>query len=159
MQLKEEYREYDRLREEHDRQIVQIAVEANLHLCPDQWSSLLYADQNHRAHMARVCESVAQQPISVAAPVPSSLHVCIAQLMDMLLDQRDDDIANILTPMQCLQHIQDELREGGKVSRQNVCAEIEIYFLDDTNNLWQYCYEAVASLQAILHIYFASQNR
>uniref|UniRef100_A0A1I8BWD3 RING-type E3 ubiquitin transferase n=1 Tax=Meloidogyne hapla TaxID=6305 RepID=A0A1I8BWD3_MELHA len=42
MNLKEQFRDYDALRAEHDAQIVQIAMEAGLRISPDQWSSLLY---------------------------------------------------------------------------------------------------------------------
>jgi RING finger/CCCH-type zinc finger protein len=51
MQMKEQFRNYDSLRFEHDTQIVQIAMEAGLRISPDQWSSLLYGDSKHRAHM------------------------------------------------------------------------------------------------------------
>ena len=44
MQLKAEYCKYEPLRQEHDKQIVQIAHEAGLRIAPDQWSSLLYGD-------------------------------------------------------------------------------------------------------------------
>lgn len=37
MQLKEEFRDYGSLRHEHDKQIVQIALEAGLRISPDQW--------------------------------------------------------------------------------------------------------------------------
>lgn len=42
MQLKPEFRDYDFLRLEHDKQIIQIALEAGLRISSDQWSSLLY---------------------------------------------------------------------------------------------------------------------
>lgn len=58
MQLKQEYRDYDSLRREHDAQIVQIAVEAGLRISPDQWSSLLYGDQSHRSHMQSIIDKV-----------------------------------------------------------------------------------------------------
>jgi len=67
MNLKDQFRDYDALRAEHDAQIVQIAMEAGLRISPDQWSSLLYGyiliklfffkiffylgDSRHRAHM------------------------------------------------------------------------------------------------------------
>lgn len=41
MQLKEEFRNYEALRREHDSQVVLIALEAGLRISPDQWSSLL----------------------------------------------------------------------------------------------------------------------
>lgn len=54
MQLKEEFRNYDALRAEHDAQIVQIAMESGLRISPDQWSSLLYGDNRHRKHMGMI---------------------------------------------------------------------------------------------------------
>jgi len=42
MNLKDQFRDYEALRAEHDAQIVQIAMEAGLRISPDQWSSLLY---------------------------------------------------------------------------------------------------------------------
>lgn len=62
MQLKEEYRNYDALRCEHDAQIVQIAFEAGLRISPEQWSSLLYGDPSHRAHM----QSVRASPVGTS---------------------------------------------------------------------------------------------
>ncbi|CAG0897913.1 unnamed protein product [Cyprideis torosa] len=53
MQLKEELRNYEALRREHDAQIVQIAAESGLRIAPDQWSSLLYGDTGHKSHMQR----------------------------------------------------------------------------------------------------------
>lgn len=63
MQLKQEYRDYDSLRREHDAQIVQIAVEAGLRISPDQWSSLLYGDQSHRSHMQSIIDKVLFQAL------------------------------------------------------------------------------------------------
>lgn len=58
MQLKEEFRDYDALRREHDTQIVQVAFEAGLRISPDQWSALLYGDQQHRSHMQSIIDKV-----------------------------------------------------------------------------------------------------
>ncbi|KAE9548977.1 hypothetical protein FO519_007811 [Halicephalobus sp. NKZ332] len=58
MQLKEEFREYESLRREHDSQIVQIALEAGLRISPDQWSSLLYGDPHHRSHMQSIVDKL-----------------------------------------------------------------------------------------------------
>uniref|UniRef100_A0A914C4K8 RING-type E3 ubiquitin transferase n=1 Tax=Acrobeloides nanus TaxID=290746 RepID=A0A914C4K8_9BILA len=58
MQLKEEFRNYDALRREHDTQIVQIALEAGLRISPDQWSSLLYGDPHHRSHMQSLVDKL-----------------------------------------------------------------------------------------------------
>uniref|UniRef100_A0A0N5CXX7 RING-type E3 ubiquitin transferase n=1 Tax=Thelazia callipaeda TaxID=103827 RepID=A0A0N5CXX7_THECL len=54
MQLKVQFRNYDALRRVHDTQIVQVAFEQGLRLSLDQWSSLLYGDQNHRSYMQSI---------------------------------------------------------------------------------------------------------
>ncbi|KAK6031414.1 hypothetical protein OSTOST_02446 [Ostertagia ostertagi] len=56
MQLKDEFRNYEALRKEHDAQIVQMAVECGLRISPDQWSALLYGDQAHRSHMQSIID-------------------------------------------------------------------------------------------------------
>lgn len=53
-----QYRTYDALRKEHDAQIVQIATEAGLRILPDQWSSLLYGDMDHKSHMQSIIDKV-----------------------------------------------------------------------------------------------------
>lgn len=58
MQLKEEFRNYDSLRYEHDLQIAQIATEAGLRISADHWSSLLYGDLMHRAHMQSIVDRI-----------------------------------------------------------------------------------------------------
>ncbi|PAV64006.1 hypothetical protein WR25_04926 isoform A [Diploscapter pachys] len=63
MQLKEEFRNYEALRKEHDAQIVQMALEAGLRITPDQWSALLYGDQDHRSHMQSIIDKL-QSPNS-----------------------------------------------------------------------------------------------
>lgn len=56
MQLKQEYRTYDSLRREHDTQIVSIALEAGLRISPEQWSSMLYGDYNHKSQMQSIID-------------------------------------------------------------------------------------------------------
>ncbi|XP_071801731.1 uncharacterized protein [Asterias amurensis] len=68
MQLKDEFRNYDALRREHDAQIVQIAMEAGLRISPEQWSSLLYGDLNHKSHMQSIIDKL-QTPASFAASI------------------------------------------------------------------------------------------
>ncbi|XP_056011395.1 roquin-2-like [Ostrea edulis] len=58
MQLKEEFRSYEALRREHDSQIIQIAMESGLRIAPDQWSSLLYGDTNHKSHMQSIIDKL-----------------------------------------------------------------------------------------------------
>ncbi|KAH9410414.1 Zinc ion binding [Tyrophagus putrescentiae] len=56
MQLKQEYRTYESLRREHDTQIVSIAMEAGLRISPEQWSSMLYGDYNHKSQMQSIID-------------------------------------------------------------------------------------------------------
>ncbi|VDN44978.1 unnamed protein product [Gongylonema pulchrum] len=58
MQLKEEFRKFEALQLEHDTQIIKIACEAGLRISPDQWSSLLYGDQQHRSRMQSILDKV-----------------------------------------------------------------------------------------------------
>ena len=68
MQMKEEFRSYEALRREHDSQTVQIAMEAGLRIAPDQWSSLLYGDTNHKSHMQSIIDKL-QTPQSFSQSV------------------------------------------------------------------------------------------
>ncbi|XP_038046230.1 uncharacterized protein LOC119720576 isoform X2 [Patiria miniata] len=68
MQLKDEFRNYDALRREHDAQIVHIAMEAGLRISPEQWSSLLYGDLNHKSHMQSIIDKL-QTPASFASSI------------------------------------------------------------------------------------------
>ena len=58
MELKEEFRTYEALRREHDTQVIQIAQEAGLRIAPEQWSSLLYGDQQHKSPMQSIIDKV-----------------------------------------------------------------------------------------------------
>ena len=57
-----QYRTYSALRKEHDAQIVQIAMEAGLHISPEQWSALLYGDDEHKSHMQSIIDKVGFVP-------------------------------------------------------------------------------------------------
>ena len=37
---------------------MQIATEAGLRILPDQWSSLLYGDMDHKSHMQSIIDKV-----------------------------------------------------------------------------------------------------
>ncbi|XP_072176442.1 uncharacterized protein [Diadema setosum] len=80
MQLKEEFRNYDSLRREHDAQIVQIALEAGLRISPEQWSSLLYGDLNHKSHMQSIIDKL-QTPASFASSI-EELTICLQRSGD-----------------------------------------------------------------------------
>lgn len=58
MQLKEEFRNYEKLRCQHDMQIVEISRDFGLRIGPEQWSCLLYGDNNHRSHMQSIIDKV-----------------------------------------------------------------------------------------------------
>uniref|UniRef100_A0A7M5V5F6 RING-type E3 ubiquitin transferase n=1 Tax=Clytia hemisphaerica TaxID=252671 RepID=A0A7M5V5F6_9CNID len=68
LQLQEKYRTYSALRKEHDAQIVQIAMEAGLHISPEQWSALLYGDDEHKSHMQSIIDKL-QTPASFASSI------------------------------------------------------------------------------------------
>ncbi|XP_072015835.1 LOW QUALITY PROTEIN: uncharacterized protein [Amphiura filiformis] len=84
MQLKEEFRNYEALRREHDAQIVQIAMEGGLRISPEQWSSLLYGDLNHKSHMQSIIDKL---------QTPASFTSSIQELTIAL--QRSGDPANL----------------------------------------------------------------
>ncbi|GAB6031532.1 hypothetical protein CHUAL_009300 [Chamberlinius hualienensis] len=84
MQLKEEFRTYESLRREHDAQIVQIATEAGLRIAPDQWSSLLYGDTNHKSHMQSIIDKL---------QTPQSFAQSVQELVIAL--QRTSDLGNL----------------------------------------------------------------
>lgn len=84
MQLKEEFRNYEALRREHDAQIVQIATEAGLRIAPDQWSSLLYGDMSHKSHMQSIMDKL---------QTPQSFSQSVQELVMAL--QRSGDPGNL----------------------------------------------------------------
>ena len=77
MQLKEEFRSYEALRREHDSQIIQIAMESGLRIAPDQWSSLLYGDTNHKSHMQSIIDKVSEIMISHLSHFHFDWQMCI----------------------------------------------------------------------------------
>ncbi|XP_078345657.1 roquin-1-like [Oculina patagonica] len=83
-QLKEQFRTYDALRKEHDAQIVQIAMKAGLCILPDQWSTLLYGDRDHKSHMQSIIDKLQS---------PASFSQSIQQLIIAL--QRSGDPGNL----------------------------------------------------------------
>lgn len=85
MQLKEEYCSYEALRREHDTQIVSIALESGLKILPDQWSSLLYGDMQHKSHMQSIIDKLQS---------PQSFHQSIQELVIAL--QRTQDPAGLI---------------------------------------------------------------
>lgn len=91
MTLKEEFRTYETLRREHDTQIVQIATEAGLRIAPDQWSALLYGDNNHKSHMQSIIDKMQS---------PSSFAMSINELVLAL--QRTGDPANLTRLRECM---------------------------------------------------------
>lgn len=111
MQLKEEFRDYDALRREHDAQIVQIATEAGLRIAPDQWSSLLYGNTSHKSHMQSICDTL---------QTPSSFAQSIQELVLAL--QRTGDPTNLSNLRPHLKHLAsiDPSLEGQPPSWEDV---------------------------------------
>jgi RING finger/CCCH-type zinc finger protein len=95
MQLKEEFRNYDALRREHDAQIVQIGSEASLRISPEQWSSLLYGDTAHRSHMQSIVDKF---------QTPESFGQSVNELI--LAIQRTGDPGNLIAVRQHFDKLQ-----------------------------------------------------
>ena len=95
MQLKEEYRDYARLRREHDTQIVQIALEAGLHISADAFSFLLYGDSSHRECMEGILDAVEASPQSVNQSV-GELRALVARNDDSTLIILLDEMQAVL---------------------------------------------------------------
>lgn len=92
MQLKSEFRNYESLRREHDSQIIQIAMEAGkaptinplsiefsflvqgLRISPEQWSSLLYGDTQHKSSMQSIIDKLST-PASFSQAIQEFLIV------------------------------------------------------------------------------------
>jgi len=68
LQLHEKFRAETALRKEHDTQIVHIAMEAGLHISPEQWSALLYGDDEHKSHMQSIIDKL-QTPASFSSSI------------------------------------------------------------------------------------------
>ena len=85
MELKEEFRSYEALRREHDSQIIQIAMESGLRIAPDQWSSLLYGDTNHKSHMQSIIDKVSAIMISHLSHCHFDCQTCIIVTSTILL--------------------------------------------------------------------------
>ncbi|KAK3730053.1 hypothetical protein QZH41_009555, partial [Actinostola sp. cb2023] len=79
------FRTYDALRREHDAQIVQIAMEAGLRISPEQWSSVLYGDLDHKSHMQSIIDKL---------QTPQSFSQSIVELIFAL--QRSNDPGELI---------------------------------------------------------------
>lgn len=123
MTLKEEFRTYDALRREHDTQIVQIATEAGLRIAPDQWSSLLYGDNNHKSHMQSIIDK--QQS-------PSSFAQSVDELILAL--QRTGDPAK-------LANLRNDLENLSKID-----PSVEL----TANTSWSECAEAMCNVREVV---------
>ena len=106
MQLKEEYYSYDALRREHDTQIVSIAMEAGLRISPDQWSSLLYGDTNHKSHMQSIIDRL---------QTPNSFSQSVQELM--VAAQRTNDPSQLIT-------LKEHFETLGKVNASSTLGEL-----------------------------------
>ena len=106
MQLKEEYYSYDALRREHDTQIVSIAMEAGLRISPDQWSSLLYGDTNHKSHMQSIIDRL---------QTPNSFTQSVQELM--VAAQRTNDPSQLIT-------LKDHFEQLGRINASATLGEL-----------------------------------
>lgn len=123
MTLKEEFRTYEALRREHDTQIVQIATEGGLRIAPDQWSSLLYGDNNHKSHMQSIIDK--QQS-------PSSFALSVDELILAL--QRTGDPAKLANLRMDLENL----------------AKIDPSLELNTDTSWKECAEGLRSVREVV---------
>ncbi|XP_074614028.1 roquin-1-like isoform X2 [Acropora palmata] len=123
MQLKEQFRTYDALRKEHDAQIVQIAMEAGLRILPDQWSSLLYGDLDHKSHMQSIIDKLQS---------PASFSQSIQELVIAL--QRSGDPGDL-----CQMRKQFEFLSQIDASPEALCPD------------WSELEQAMASVHTVVH--------
>ncbi|CAF0928869.1 unnamed protein product [Didymodactylos carnosus] len=102
MQLKTEYRTYEKLRGEHDSQIIAIAQEQGLRISPEQWSSLLYGDTQHKRQLELVIEKLV---------TPDSFDKCIKELLTVLARGGDPyHLQRLIPDFELLEKIPFELQ-------------------------------------------------
>ncbi|KAI6650482.1 hypothetical protein LOD99_7534 [Oopsacas minuta] len=112
LQLKEDYRQYDALRREHDAQIVQIAYEAGLRISPEQWSSLIYGDLHHKSHMQSIIDK-----LQTAQSFYNSIH----ELISTLKKSGDPmDLSSLKPSLELIASISTNAGEKSRITWENL---------------------------------------
>ncbi len=130
MQLKSEFRNYENLRREHDSQIIQIAMEAGLRISPEQWSSLLYGDTQHKSSMQSVIDKLS---------TPASFAQAIQEFLIVL--QRAGDSSKHLS------YLKTDFEYLSQIDLGNNDQQI---LSNEDNSNWSFILQALQSVKIVL---------
>ncbi|CAF1357655.1 unnamed protein product [Adineta steineri] len=134
MQLKSEFRNYENLRREHDSQIIQIAIEAGLRISPEQWSSLLYGDAQHKSSMQSIIDKLS---------TPASFSQAIQEFLIVL--QRAGDSSKHLS------HLKTDFEVLSQIDLGNTDQQIITDDQHDHTN-WSIVVDALKSIKTVLQL-------
>ena len=143
MQLKSEFRNYDSLRREHDSQIIQIAMEAGraplltlsvvlltlalalgLRISPEQWSSLLYGDTQHKSAMQSIIDKLS---------TPASFSQAIQEFLIVL--QRAGELSKPLSQLK---------------SDFDFLSQLDVEQLANETSVWPTLVQALQAIKVLL---------
>ncbi|CAF1376787.1 unnamed protein product [Rotaria sordida] len=133
MQLKSEFRNYENLRREHDSQIIQIAMEAGLRISPEQWSSLLYGDTQHKSSMQSIIDKLS---------TPASFSQAIQEFLIVL--QRAGDSSKHLS------HLKTDFEYLSQIDIGNNDQQIIINDNQQDNSTWSLIIQVLQSIKTVL---------
>jgi hypothetical protein len=133
MQLKSEFRNYESLRREHDSQIIQIAMEAGLRISPEQWSSLLYGDIQHKSSMQSVIDKLS---------TPASFSQAIQEFLIVLQRAGDSSkhLSYLKSDFEYLSQIDLGTNDQQSISNDN----------QQENSNWSSIVQALQSVKTVL---------
>jgi len=133
MQLKSEFRNYESLRREHDSQIIQIAMEAGLRISPEQWSSLLYGDTQHKSSMQSIIDKLS---------TPASFTQAIQEFLIVL--QRAGDSSKHLS------YLKSDFESLSQIDLNPNEQEINANENQHENSNWLLLIQSLQSIKTIL---------
>lgn len=133
MQLKSEFRNYENLRREHDSQIIQIAMEAGLRISPEQWSSLLYGDTQHKSSMQSIIDKLS---------TPASFTQAIQEFLIVL--QRAGDSSKHLS------YLKSDFESLSQIDLTKIEQEINSNENQQDNSNWLLIIQSLQSIKIIL---------
>ncbi|CAF4656706.1 unnamed protein product [Rotaria sp. Silwood1] len=133
MQLKSEFRNYENLRREHDSQIIQIAMEAGLRISPEQWSSLLYGDTQHKSSMQSIIDKLS---------TPASFSQAIQEFLIVL--QRAGDTSKHLS------HLKSDFEYLSQIDIGYNDQQIIINDNQQDNSNWPLIIQILQSIKTVL---------
>ncbi|CAF1437733.1 unnamed protein product [Rotaria magnacalcarata] len=137
MQLKSEFRNYESLRREHDSQIIQIAMEAGLRISPEQWSSLLYGDTQHKSSMQSIIDKLS---------TPASFSQAIQEFLIVL--QRAGDTSKHLSLLKTEFEFLSQIDFGNNEQQINLTDN------QQENSTWPLIVQALQCVKTVLKSLF-----